>query len=207
MNVPQDRPDLAKERVSSWKCSHGYSSPLEVLLAPSIPFVVQTHFLISFKKSCIPHQSRETSFNRVRHSPISPHIELVSQRLQSLLVAVRFPASIHDLATALLRDVSEDRSNRMDRTHLPSNPKKCCAHSNLDLLVTIYDNKMNTAQSSFFHSIKETWSGFFDDLKERGLIGVQLDISDGHRGIQTAVITTIVGVSWQCARCIRPEQC
>lgn len=41
------------------------------------------------------------------------------------------------------------------------------------------------------------WSGFFDDLKERGLQGVQLVISDGHRGIQAAVTTGFLGASWQ----------
>jgi sugar phosphate isomerase/epimerase len=28
------------------------------------------------------------------------------------------------------------------------------------------------------------WESFFDDLKERGLKGVELAISDGHKGIQ-----------------------
>lgn len=41
------------------------------------------------------------------------------------------------------------------------------------------------------------WCGFFDDLKERGLQGVQLVVSDGHRGIQAAVATAFVGASWQ----------
>jgi transposase-like protein len=41
------------------------------------------------------------------------------------------------------------------------------------------------------------WSGFCDDLKERGLSGVQLVISDGHRGIQAAVATAFLGASWQ----------
>jgi len=41
------------------------------------------------------------------------------------------------------------------------------------------------------------WSGFFDDLKERGLQGVQLVVSDGHRGIQAAVATAFLGASWQ----------
>jgi putative transposase len=41
------------------------------------------------------------------------------------------------------------------------------------------------------------WSGFFDDLKERGLQGVQFVISDGHRGIQAAVATAFLGASWQ----------
>ena len=41
------------------------------------------------------------------------------------------------------------------------------------------------------------WSGFFDDLKERGLQGVQLVISDGHRGIQAAVASSFIGASWQ----------
>ena len=41
------------------------------------------------------------------------------------------------------------------------------------------------------------WSGFFDELKERGLTGVQLVVSDGHRGIQAAVATAFLGASWQ----------
>mgnify|MGYP000843569212 CR=1 FL=1 len=41
------------------------------------------------------------------------------------------------------------------------------------------------------------WSGFFDDLKERGLTGVQLVVSDGHRGIQAAVASAFIGASWQ----------
>ena len=41
------------------------------------------------------------------------------------------------------------------------------------------------------------WSGFFDDLKERGLTGVQLVVSDGHGGIQAAVASAFLGASWQ----------
>jgi len=41
------------------------------------------------------------------------------------------------------------------------------------------------------------WRSLFDDLKSRGLHGVQLVISDGHEGIQNAVKTSFVGVSWQ----------
>ena len=41
------------------------------------------------------------------------------------------------------------------------------------------------------------WSGFFDELKERGLWEVKLVVSDGHQGIQAAVETSFLGVSWQ----------
>lgn len=41
------------------------------------------------------------------------------------------------------------------------------------------------------------WKSLFDDLKARGLHGVQLVISDGHEGIQNAVKTSFVGASWQ----------
>jgi len=41
------------------------------------------------------------------------------------------------------------------------------------------------------------WSGLFDEMKERGLKGVQLVVSDGHQGIQTAVSTAFLGTSWQ----------
>jgi transposase-like protein len=41
------------------------------------------------------------------------------------------------------------------------------------------------------------WSGLFLDLKDRGLSGVQLVISDGHKGIQKAVEKSFLGASWQ----------
>lgn len=44
---------------------------------------------------------------------------------------------------------------------------------------------------------EEFWSGFFEDLKERGLAGVQLVVSDGHTGIQKAASAAFLGASWQ----------
>ena len=41
------------------------------------------------------------------------------------------------------------------------------------------------------------WTGFFDDLKDRGLSGVKLVLSDGHKGIQKAVEKSFLGASWQ----------
>jgi len=44
---------------------------------------------------------------------------------------------------------------------------------------------------------EEYWSVFFEELKERGLQGVKLVISDGHKGIRKAVIESFTGSSWQ----------
>ena len=41
------------------------------------------------------------------------------------------------------------------------------------------------------------WTGFFYDLKDRGLSGVKLVVSDGHKGIQKAVEKSFLGASWQ----------
>lgn len=41
------------------------------------------------------------------------------------------------------------------------------------------------------------WSGLFQDLADRGLSGVKLVISDGHKGIQKAVEESFLGASWQ----------
>jgi len=41
------------------------------------------------------------------------------------------------------------------------------------------------------------WSGLFQELKDRGLSGVKLVISDGHRGIQKAIERSFLGASWQ----------
>jgi len=41
------------------------------------------------------------------------------------------------------------------------------------------------------------WSGFFDELIDRGLRGVKLVVSDGHKGIQSAVSSRFLGATWQ----------
>jgi transposase-like protein len=41
------------------------------------------------------------------------------------------------------------------------------------------------------------WENLFEGLKVRGLSGVKLVISDGHKGIQKAVEKNFVGASWQ----------
>jgi putative transposase len=41
------------------------------------------------------------------------------------------------------------------------------------------------------------WLRLFQDLADRGLNGVKLVISDGHRGIQKAVEKSFLGASWQ----------
>lgn len=44
---------------------------------------------------------------------------------------------------------------------------------------------------------EEFWLEFFESLKERGLRGVELAISDGHSGIKSAVQACFTGASWQ----------
>mgnify|MGYP000943814093 FL=1 len=41
------------------------------------------------------------------------------------------------------------------------------------------------------------WSGLFQEIKDRGLSGVELVVSDGHKGIQKAVERSFLGASWQ----------
>jgi len=44
---------------------------------------------------------------------------------------------------------------------------------------------------------EETWSEVFRELRSRGVRGVRWIISDGHEGIQAALVTHYDGVSWQ----------
>jgi len=44
---------------------------------------------------------------------------------------------------------------------------------------------------------EETWSAFFDYLKDRGLNGTELVISDAHAGLILAIRKSFAGVSWQ----------
>ena len=46
------------------------------------------------------------------------------------------------------------------------------------------------------------WTEFLRDLRDRGLDGVQLVISDDHRGLVNAIGAVLQGSSWQaCWRC------
>ncbi len=45
--------------------------------------------------------------------------------------------------------------------------------------------------------MEKKWESFFDDLKERGLNGVGIVISDGHKGIQESVSRSFLGAAWQ----------
>ena len=47
---------------------------------------------------------------------------------------------------------------------------------------------------------EEFWTEFFRSLRERGLSGVQLVISDAHRGLVAAVAAVLQGASWQRCR-------
>lgn len=42
-----------------------------------------------------------------------------------------------------------------------------------------------------------TWTSFFQSLKNRGLRGVDLVVSDNHRGLVKAVKTSLQGIGWQ----------
>lgn len=44
------------------------------------------------------------------------------------------------------------------------------------------------------------WETFFNDLVARGLSGVELVISDAHKGLKAAIARTFVGASWQRCR-------
>ncbi len=44
---------------------------------------------------------------------------------------------------------------------------------------------------------ERTWRTVFQDLKNRGLTGVELVVSDDHRGLVTAIQAEFQGASWQ----------
>ncbi|AEJ38731.1 transposase, mutator type [Sulfobacillus acidophilus TPY] len=44
---------------------------------------------------------------------------------------------------------------------------------------------------------QQTWSAVFTDLKDRGLTGVDLVVSDDHRGLRKAIEQHFQGASWQ----------
>ena len=60
------------------------------------------------------------------------------------------------------------------------------------------EGKREILSSRLYDSETEVeWESFFDNLKERGLHGVELVISDGHRGIQESGARSFLGAAWQ----------
>jgi putative transposase len=47
---------------------------------------------------------------------------------------------------------------------------------------------------------QDFWTAFLRTLRDRGLAGTQLVISDHHRGLMNAIETTMAGVAWQRCR-------
>ena len=45
------------------------------------------------------------------------------------------------------------------------------------------------------------WADFLRGLCDRGLDGVQLVISDSHRGLTNAIATVLTGAAWQRCGC------
>jgi putative transposase len=47
---------------------------------------------------------------------------------------------------------------------------------------------------------EQSWGGVFRSLKDRGLAGVKLVVSDAHRGIRSAIARHLQGAAWQRCR-------
>jgi putative transposase len=55
---------------------------------------------------------------------------------------------------------------------------------------------------------EQSWGGLFRDLKDRGLAGVRLVVSDAHGGIRAALTRHLQGVAWQrCQVHFKRELC
>ena len=44
------------------------------------------------------------------------------------------------------------------------------------------------------------WTGFLSSLRQRGLAGVELVVSDAHLGLKAAIDKVFVGAAWQRCR-------
>jgi putative transposase len=47
---------------------------------------------------------------------------------------------------------------------------------------------------------RDFWTQFLRSLRDRGLCGTQLVISDHHRGLTNAIVATLAGAAWQRCR-------
>ena len=88
-------------------------------------------------------------------------------------------------------------------SHLPANPGGKYVTKAFLIITRIRDGgdreilgaKITNNESEGF------WIGFFDELKDRGLKGIELIVLDGHNGIfQAAVSSRFLGASWQMSQ-------
>ena len=58
----------------------------------------------------------------------------------------------------------------------------------------VFGHKVGDSETEDF------WTEFFRELRDRGLTGVQLVISDSHRGLVNAISAVLTGAAWQRCR-------
>ncbi len=79
-----------------------------------------------------------------------------------------------------------------DRLHYENKTLFIVVGAKDDCLREIIGVKLADSEDSLF------WKDLFEDLKERGLGGVKLIVSGGHKGIQKAVKESFIGSGWRC---------
>lgn len=138
------------------KCPDNLRPSFQLLVDPFHAIGSSDPFLVRFRERDITQQPRKKPFDRVRGFAISSSREVIGEGLQSLFVAVGFPELVGDFSLLVLGNVSQDGSCCMNLTHLPRGPEECGHCRSLNSLMTVRDDELNTAQTSFFQLVEKT---------------------------------------------------
>ena len=71
----------------------------------------------------VTHEPREESLDCVGCFPVSPGIQVISDVLESLFVAICFPQTFNNLFLVFLGNILQNRSRAVDFTHLARMPR------------------------------------------------------------------------------------
>jgi len=108
------------------------------------------------------------------------------------LVRLRSRSLIHTEYPYLIVDARYEKSRRNGSVH--STAVLTTVGISIEGRREILDWRIANSES------EDTWSTVFRGLKDRGLTGVRLVVSDAHRGIRAALDRHLQGVEWQRCR-------
>lgn len=136
-------------------------------------------------------------------------IRKLEKYFESLGITNLKHSAISDLMKKIDREVKEFNSSDLSKCETPylaldATYMPCRAEGSQALVTAITINAEGYRQFIGAKVVdtesEDSWKGFLESLKARGINGVKLVISDAHGGLKNAIRKTFIGARWQ--RCI-----
>lgn len=156
-----------------------YQRNEQALIASMMEMVVQGVSTRNVKK--VTEELCGESFSKSTVSEICKELDVPVKQFKERLLPERYPFIIAD---AIYLKAREDHRVRSKALHIAIGINSC-GHKEV-LGFEVYDTERTN-----------TWKEFFESLKSRGLRGVDIVVSDAHKGLVEAIKECFSGSSWQ----------